>query len=518
MNGSAIKLNYDDDGLTTQVGDLRLFRNKETALLIGTRLGEITDTFHYNGFGEVTSYRAAFKDSVIFATEYNRDKLGRLIEKRETIAGTSETFVYVYDAAGRLAEVRNAGATRARYTYDDHGNRMGGPTALVTYVYDAENQLLERNSGAEEPKGTNIRPAAIYGRKRQAAPPPSTTMTSLAICARSPCRDRTRIEYIIDGLNRRVGKKVNGVLVQSFLYFDDSAPVAELDGSDRLVSRFVYGTRSNVPDYLIRDGVTYRIISDHLGSPRLVVNVISGAIAQRLDYDEFGNVISASDPGFQPFGFAGGLYDAASGLLRFGMRDYAPALGRWTAKDPVLFAGNDTNLYVYALNDPVNLVDLDGRAPSDGIKADDGLDFLKALYEGHYEVYVGGHAPSNGNTLDNLKALCEGFKKKLAQHKGERDELQAKLQNVEQRLKLCLTAKDRRLYKNWQRGLSHRIKVLSKTMQGEYAIVSSRECKNFEIAYGPLNRFWEDVQNQAGKAWEDAHRWADIRRIIKFPY
>jgi hypothetical protein len=26
--------------------------------------------------------------------------------------------------------------------------------------------------------------------------------------------------------------------------------------------------------------------------------------------DEFGNVLADSNPGFQPFGFAGGLYDA----------------------------------------------------------------------------------------------------------------------------------------------------------------------------------------------------------------
>ena len=32
-------------------------------------------------------------------------------------------------------------------------------------------------------------------------------------------------------------------------------------------------------------------------------------------------------------------------------------MGRWTAKDPILFAGGDTDLYRYVLNDPVKLVD-----------------------------------------------------------------------------------------------------------------------------------------------------------------
>ena len=34
-------------------------------------------------------------------------------------------------------------------------------------------------------------------------------------------------------------------------------------------------------------------------------------------------------------------------LVRFGARDYDPTIGRWTAKDPIDFAGGDTNLYGY---------------------------------------------------------------------------------------------------------------------------------------------------------------------------
>jgi RHS repeat-associated protein len=41
----------------------------------------------------------------------------------------------------------------------------------------------------------------------------------------------------------------------------------------------------------------------------------------------------------------------------FGARDYDPGMGRWTNKDPIGFAGGDTNVYAYVGNDPVNLVD-----------------------------------------------------------------------------------------------------------------------------------------------------------------
>jgi uncharacterized protein RhaS with RHS repeats len=37
-------------------------------------------------------------------------------------------------------------------------------------------------------------------------------------------------------------------------------------------------------------------------------------------------------------------------------------VGRWTAKDPIRFAGGDTNLYGYTANDPINRIDPDGLA------------------------------------------------------------------------------------------------------------------------------------------------------------
>jgi hypothetical protein len=70
------------------------------------------------------------------------------------------------------------------------------------------------------------------------------------------------IEYVVDGKNRRIGKKVNGALVQGLLYEGNVKVIAELDGSGTIVSRFVYGARRYVPDYMLKGGQTNRIISD----------------------------------------------------------------------------------------------------------------------------------------------------------------------------------------------------------------------------------------------------------------
>jgi YD repeat-containing protein len=115
------------------------------------------------------------------------------------------------------------------------------------------------------------------------------------------------IEYLVDGQDRRVGKKKNGVLERAWLYRNQLNPVAELDGAGALVARFVYGSRSNVPEYLVRGGVTYRVLSDHLGSPRALVDVATGTVAWRADFDAWGNrTLIAGTADFLPFGFAGG--------------------------------------------------------------------------------------------------------------------------------------------------------------------------------------------------------------------
>ena len=126
------------------------------------------------------------------------------------------------------------------------------------------------------------------------------------------------------------------------------------------MARFVYGSKANIPDYIVKNGNTYRIISDHLGSPRFVVDIQTGAIVQQMEFDAFGNVTLDTNPGFQPFGFAGGLYDSDTKLVRFGARDYDAEIGRWTSKDPILFNGGDTNLFGYVLGDPVNFIDPKG--------------------------------------------------------------------------------------------------------------------------------------------------------------
>jgi RHS repeat-associated protein len=307
-------------------------------------LGSLATTHGYNAFGELQSIAVTHGSNTLYTIGYTLDKLGRIITKTETLAGATTTEGFGHDDAGRLSSATRNGQT-AIYGYDANGNRIFSNG--ITAQYDAQDRLLVY--------GANTYAYTDNGElksKTNGALTTTFTYDVLGNMTHVTLPDGVSIDYLVDGRNRRIGKKINGTLVQGFLYQDQIKPVAELDGAGGIVSRFVYGTRPNVPEYLIKGTQMYRIVTDHLGSPRLVVNVSDGSIVQRIDYDEWGNVINDTNPSFQPFGFAGGLYDQHTKLVRFGARDYDPETGRWTTKDPARFGGGDSNLYAYVHNAP----------------------------------------------------------------------------------------------------------------------------------------------------------------------
>lgn len=132
-----------------------------------------------------------------------------------------------------------------------------------------------------------------------------------------------------------------------------------LDDNNEPLQRFEYGI-GRLPIAMETSDGRFYFVYDQVGSLRAVIDG-SGAIVKTVRYDSFGNIIFDSNPDLSiPFGFAGGLHDRDTGLVRFGARDYDPEVGRWTAKDPIWFAGGTTLLYQYAGNSPIGNIDPDG--------------------------------------------------------------------------------------------------------------------------------------------------------------
>jgi RHS repeat-associated protein len=369
-SGAIISFGYDNDHLLTSAGALTIARDAASGFVTGTALGNLTDVRTYNGYGEQASYTASYQSNTLYTVTYDtssapRDGLGRIVARTERV-GTepSHTFAYQYDNVGHLTDVTKDGTLISHYEYDANGNRLVGPGLTASPLYDNQDRLTTYGN-------------CTYSYKSDGSLQTKTCGTSVTVYdydALGNLRNvlmpnGTHIEYLIDGQNRRVGKRVCATpigvscpassLSDGFLYRTHLKPAAWLNADGSVKATFVYGLQRNVPEYMVKGGVTYRVITDQLGSVRLIVDS-NGNVAERIDYDEFGNVVSDTAPGFQPFGFAGGLRDIDTGLVRFGARDYDSVSGRWTNKDPVNFAGGLANLYSYVGSDPLNWIDPTG--------------------------------------------------------------------------------------------------------------------------------------------------------------
>jgi len=182
------------------------------------------------------------------------------------------------------------------------------------------------------------------------------------------------------------------------------------------VQTYVYADATFVPAYLIdkTTGTTrlLRYFTDERGSVRYVVNTDTGAIVQAIRYDAWGAIVEDTNPGFQPFGFAGGLIDPDTGFVQFGARDYDPATARWTRKDPLAMGGG-LNFYAYANNDPVNRIDPLGLVSVDCrnwkflVAFMPGISFLRAINDPN-STWI-DIAVAAGQELPLDKALTRGL-------------------------------------------------------------------------------------------------------------
>ncbi len=163
-----------------------------------------------------------------------------------------------------------------------------------------------------------------------------------------------------------------------YLYRPDGALAAQTDGSGAVAASFGYDDAGRLT-LVERGSARYQVVTDHLGSPLLIIDASTGAVAEAITYDAWGQVTSDTNPGFIPVGFAGGLRDVDTGLVKFGAREYDPRTGRWTGLDPIQYAGGDSVLYRYVAGDPVNRTDPSGLFPVIGIPP------------------IGGHVPRPGD-------------------------------------------------------------------------------------------------------------------------
>lgn len=125
-------------------------------------------------------------------------------------------------------------------------------------------------------------------------------------------------------------------------------------------AELIGGTYSTLPEAWIPENRLGRVdwfIVDHLGSTKLLIDQ-NGQHRFSGDDDPFGvNLRSFGDK--DSHRYTGQMLDEDQRLYYYGARYYLPEIGRFLSGDP---AGENHSSYVYASNNPLMVVDPDGRA------------------------------------------------------------------------------------------------------------------------------------------------------------
>ncbi len=270
-------------------------------------------TFSYDGLQQLLTATGTGPDGA-YVHSYEYDRWGNIARYPEQFG--DDRLLYE-DAAFpfRITGVENRADNP--YDYDDAGNLVR--SLHNRYEYDARNRLVRTVSD-------------------------TGTVTT----------------HRYDHVGNRVVSTVtsDGVDATTFT-FDD---IYVLSGDSAV--KVIYDDRSQVAA-VRSDGTGVVFHKDHLGSHTLESDLATGAALAQQDYFAFG-LTARDDALAAPFGFTGKKLDSTDGLVYFGGRYFLPETGRFLTPDPYFLeqqpdeffrAPRSLELYVYVLNNPLNMVD-----------------------------------------------------------------------------------------------------------------------------------------------------------------
>ncbi len=347
-------MDFDTDEQAIKRGPFTFTRNGPGGAIDGISGGPLAIGLQYDTLARVKNRTVKVAGGDVFGQAYAYDKTSRITSIVDTPkGGAAKTRTYEYDGRGQLRRVKEGASIVEEYVYDADGNRtsakIGGAPAQVA-TFDAGGQLKSRAGVAYTFDADGFMTARgsdtfTWSRNGELL---SATVGGVTAT------------YTYDALGRRTARTV-GADTQTYLYGDPAQPfrVTAWKDPNGTVTRVSYDEHDQM--FALRRGdVTYSVGSDQVGSPRVIVDA-DGTVVRRNAYDAFGQPTVEVGGSFSlPIGFAGGLQDPLTGLVRFGLRDYEPASGRFVFRDPSLFAGSPDNLFAYAASNPVQNRDPSG--------------------------------------------------------------------------------------------------------------------------------------------------------------
>jgi RHS repeat-associated protein len=285
--------------------------------------------FGYDTLGRRTSL--AYVNGTSTAYGYQLNDL--ITSLTQTYDSASVAFTYGYNGAH---EMESQGVSNSAY--------MRHPSGGGTVSYATANDVNEYPSVASVSYGYNANGCLTSDGVWTFGYDTENHLVSAAKTAVSA-------SYLYDPLGRQTQKTVNSVKTR-FIYVGHQR-LADYDGSNNLIARYVYGAGLDEPLLVVDDNevVVAHLHHDRLGSIVAVTDA-NGDPTSVNKYMPWGEgTVSGTT-----FGFTGQRYDAESGLYYFKNRYYSPTLGRFLQPDPVLYA-DSLNTYVYGRNNPLSMTD-----------------------------------------------------------------------------------------------------------------------------------------------------------------
>jgi YD repeat-containing protein len=346
----------DGDGLLKQVqpgaSNAINFVRDSAGLLRSDTCGALAATHTFNAHGELvadTMFKTSGGRVPLWITGQGYDSLGRTIASSTWLSGFTQTaWQYHYNLQGRIDSIWRNGALFGWIVWDSTGERRGG---------SAQGQAISRRrSGVLDilTQGGRDWAWGAGGRLQWSSTTGGTDtvryqVDALGRLVGATLTNGNTVQFVLDGWGRRVGKKLNGALTEGYLYDGRDRVAAVLDGSNRLVEEFIYGSKPSVPDLVRRGGILYRVVSGPLGDIHALLDLTSGAVVQAIDYDPFGtpNYLSQSQA-YQPLATFGGIWDPLTGTVHLEGRDYVPAAAEWVDRSTGPYPVGDPNLRVRA--------------------------------------------------------------------------------------------------------------------------------------------------------------------------
>lgn len=147
--------------------------------------------------------------------------------------------------------------------------------------------------------------------------------------------------------------------------------------------------------------------SYHLGNNRMVMHEYYGA-EQMNNYYPYGGLMSSSTGwNVQRFKYNGKEFDRMHGLdwYDYGARWMDASIGRWHSMDPLCEKYYSVSPYVYCMNNPVMLVDPDGKEILDMLPAQTLThamgkhNFFNRWHDNSNSIILMGHGGDNGKSF-----------------------------------------------------------------------------------------------------------------------